>query len=230
MFVLPLSDQADQMPRAGSNGQGPGQALWEAIFQVTTGSVPPPAGIRGIKEILLVYTDVGLTDEAEVGWDKVLPKITVIPPGKRISVHTSSSDLRERSQPIQFRYEYTPRKLGIPVRPIHDFIVVPDLMAHIVDPPDDSFLEYMAIDPEVVCAMHSEGMFLASHRQCIFRSAIDVVAHDKKGRFLFAGPEKIPQGKNAPTCFFDRGEQLYIGGEAEIVVHLGPTCGWINKL
>jgi hypothetical protein len=79
-------------------------------------------------------------------------------------------------------------------------------MAHIVDPLDGSLLEYTAIDPEIVCAVHAEGLFHASHGQCIFRSSIDVVAHDKKGSSLLSGPEKVLQGKNAPTRFFDRGE------------------------
>ena len=94
MLVLSLSYHTDQMPRAGHGGQGPEQALWEAIFQIIAESVPAPAGIRGVEEILRVYADVGLTEEVEFGWGKVPPKITVIPPGKRIAVHTGGGDLR----------------------------------------------------------------------------------------------------------------------------------------
>ena len=80
MFIFPLFDHVDQIPGAGHGGQGLQLVRWEVIFQIIAGPIPAPAGVRGVEEILLVYADVGLTEQVKLGRGMVSPKFAVVPP------------------------------------------------------------------------------------------------------------------------------------------------------
>ena len=80
VFIFPLFDHVDQITGAGHCGQGLQPAPWEVIFQIIAGPIPAPAGVRGVEEILLVYADVGLTEQVKLGRGMVSPKFAVVPP------------------------------------------------------------------------------------------------------------------------------------------------------